>query len=69
MVTIERPSPVVLPEVPDTITEPEPGPAEPAPDSPQAEIRQFALGPALFSCMQTGLRKLGVDASISNPDF
>jgi hypothetical protein len=38
-------------------------------NSPQAEIRQFALGPALFSCMQTGLRKLGVDASISNPDF
>jgi hypothetical protein len=38
-------------------------------NSPQAEIRQFALGPALFSCMQTGLARLGVNASISNPDF
>ena len=38
-------------------------------NSPEAEIRQFAIGPALFSCMQTGMARLGVDASLRNPDF
>lgn len=38
-------------------------------NSPQAEIRQFALGPAVFSCMQAGLSKLGIAASPGNPDF